>query len=268
MDDIKISLDTTGSNNDISIIRVDGVIDTMTASELERVMNSLIEQKRYRIIIDLAGVDYISSAGWGIFISNIREIKANAGDIKLARMIPSVYEIFELLEFDSILKAYDNIEKAKIEFRGAGEPTESAAEVRVHNQKEAASASVSRQVEVATAPEVAVEKPKAKSAVRSNVAQPTKATPAAAPIPAPIPEPVVAQAVEPLTDGAPKMSVEKTVLSLVKADPFYTIRELAQMVNSESNGSGHQVGWWRVWSILRRNSLLSRKKRFRYSRRA
>nr|HID60195.1 STAS domain-containing protein [Desulfobacterales bacterium] len=33
------------------------------------------------IIIDLAGVDYISSAGWGIFISSIREIRANNGDI-------------------------------------------------------------------------------------------------------------------------------------------------------------------------------------------
>ena len=239
MDDIRISLDTTGAANDISVVRVDGVVDTMTASELERVMNTLIEQKRYRIIIDLAGVDYISSAGWGIFISNIREIKANAGDIKLARMIPSVYEIFELLEFDSILKAYDNIEKAKIEFRGGADPAEPAVDARIHNQKEAASASVARQVEVATA-ELEVPQPK----------------PAPRVVEAPTPQPAM-----------PKRSIEKTVLSLVKADPFYTIREITQMVNSESNGSGELVGWWSVWGILRRNSLLTRKKRFRYSRR-
>ena len=239
MDDIRISLDTTGAANDISVVRVDGVVDTMTASELERVMNTLIEQKRYRIIIDLAGVDYISSAGWGIFISNIREIKANAGDIKLARMIPSVYEIFELLEFDSILKAYDNIEKAKIEFRGGADPAEPTVDARIHNQKEAASASVARQVEVATA-ELEVPQPK----------------PAPRVVEAPTPQP-----------AAPNRSIEKTVLSLVKADPFYTIREITQMVNSESNGSGELVGWWSVWSILRKNSLLTRKKRFRYSRR-
>ena len=41
MDDIRISLDTTGAANDISVVRVDGVVDTMTASELERVMNTL-----------------------------------------------------------------------------------------------------------------------------------------------------------------------------------------------------------------------------------
>ncbi len=69
----------------------------MTATDLEKVMNSLLERRRYNIIIDLGGVDYISSAGWGIFISNIREIRQHSGDIKLARMIPNVYEIFELL---------------------------------------------------------------------------------------------------------------------------------------------------------------------------
>lgn len=121
MDDIKISLDASGGGQLPAVVRVDGVVDTMTAGELENVMNSLIEQKRFNIIVDLGGVDYISSAGWGIFISNIREIRQNRGDIKLAQMMPSVYEIFELLEFDSILSAFDSVEKARLDFRGGQE---------------------------------------------------------------------------------------------------------------------------------------------------
>lgn len=115
MQDIKISLEAANGEG-LSILRVDGVVDTMTASELEKVMNSLLSQKRYRIVVDLAGVDYISSAGWGIFVSNIREVRANRGDIKLARMMPSVYEVFELLEFDSILRAFDSIDRAREDF--------------------------------------------------------------------------------------------------------------------------------------------------------
>lgn len=117
MDEIRISLNATEDPGSVAIVRVDGVVDTMTAGELENVMNSLIEQRRYNIIVDLGGVDYISSAGWGIFISNIREIRQNRGDIKLAQMIPSVYEIFELLEFDSILSAFESVEKARMDFR-------------------------------------------------------------------------------------------------------------------------------------------------------
>ena len=115
MPDIKISLDIANGEG-LSVVRVDGVVDTMTASELEKVMNSLLQQKRFRIVLDLGGVDYISSAGWGIFVSNIREVRANRGDIKLARMMPSVYEVFELLEFDSILRAFDSIDRAKDDF--------------------------------------------------------------------------------------------------------------------------------------------------------
>ena len=115
MPDIKISLEAANGGG-LSILRVDGVVDTMTAIELEKVMSSLLSQKRYRIVVDLAGVDYISSAGWGIFVSNIREVRANRGDIKLARMMPSVYEVFELLEFDSILRAFDSIDRAREDF--------------------------------------------------------------------------------------------------------------------------------------------------------
>ncbi|MCI0406489.1 MAG: STAS domain-containing protein [candidate division Zixibacteria bacterium] len=121
MPDIKISLEAANSGEP-SILRVDGVVDTMTASELEKVMSSLLLQKRYRIVVDLAGVDYISSAGWGIFVSNIREVRANRGDIKLARMMPSVYEVFELLEFDSILRAFDSLDRAREDF-GAESPS-------------------------------------------------------------------------------------------------------------------------------------------------
>jgi len=67
-------------------------------------------------------VDYISSAGWGIFISEIKGIRERDGDLKLANMIPDVYEVFELLEFHYILKAYDSIEAAIQDFNQEENP--------------------------------------------------------------------------------------------------------------------------------------------------
>jgi len=158
MEDIRISLNAEGPNNEISIVRVDGVIDTTTSTELEKVMNSLVEQKRHQIIVDLAGVEYISSAGWGIFISNIREIRLNKGDIKLVRMIPEVYEVFELLEFDTILKAYDSLEEAKKDF--GVEPSfkvEEAEEIKEEFEKKRAEASAKEESEVKEAKEMSDE---------------------------------------------------------------------------------------------------------------
>jgi len=121
MEGIAISL-SEGSLNVASELRVDGVIDTATATQLEEVFQSLLKRGRYRIIVDLAGVEYISSAGWGIFISNIRDVRSNDGDIKLANMIPNVYEIYDLLEFDNVLKAFGSVEAARADF---GEPVAS-----------------------------------------------------------------------------------------------------------------------------------------------
>lgn len=112
MEGIQVSVEKIGPQSDISIIRVGGYIDTTTSSELERALDSLLKAGIFRVIIDLGNVDYISSAGWGIFISEIKGMRERNGDLKLARMIPDVYEVFELLEFHYILKAFDTVEEA------------------------------------------------------------------------------------------------------------------------------------------------------------
>jgi anti-sigma B factor antagonist len=236
MSDIKISLDSAGPNGEISVVRVDGVIDTMTATDLEKVMNSLLERRRYNVIIDLGGVDYISSAGWGIFISNIREIRQHSGDIKLARMIPNVYEIFELLEFDSILKAFDSVEKAKSDFDGLKKTSAESPEVAVVTESTARIETVNS-------------KPK------------TSITPPIAPTPK-------------SSEGPPKVKVaadppailepRDIVLEMISKDPFLSISELKREISRKN--PIHKIGWWKIWGVLRREGLLSKKNRFRKAR--
>ena len=237
MSEIKISLDSSGDSGSISVVRVDGVIDTMTATELEKVMNSLLERNKYKIIVDLGGVDYISSAGWGIFISNIREIRQHDGDIKLARMIPNVYEIFELLEFDSILRAFDSLEKAKSDFEGessgtsvkAGEPVMT---LRPQNNQD--------RIEATAENPVATPSP---SAVADSVSGPEKVVP---------------------RDTKTPRNLESMVLELVSKDPFYSISEIDSEITKKHANIGS--GWLKIWGILRRNGLLTRKSRFRRAR--
>ncbi len=116
MEGIQLSVKHAGVNNNISVIKVGGYIDTTTSAELEHSLESLLKSSCHNIIIDLANVDYISSAGWGIFISEIKGIREKGGDLKLIGMIPDVYEVFELLEFHYILKAFDTIEEAITDF--------------------------------------------------------------------------------------------------------------------------------------------------------
>ena len=112
MNDISISFTKPEDNPDVSVISVKGYVDTTTSTELEESLKRLLGKGRYDIVIDLGNVNYISSAGWGIFISEIKEIRENGGDLKLAAMIGDVYEVFELLEFQTILESFDTVKEA------------------------------------------------------------------------------------------------------------------------------------------------------------
>ncbi|HEV8129200.1 MAG TPA: STAS domain-containing protein [Candidatus Eisenbacteria bacterium] len=112
MKGIDVYVEEAVQNRGVSVLRVSGYVDTTTSPELERRMQSLLREKRYHIVVDLTRVEYISSAGWGIFISEIREIREHGGDLKLAGMIPDVREVFDLLEFENILQAFPDADLA------------------------------------------------------------------------------------------------------------------------------------------------------------
>src|ERR1019366_7903412 len=104
MENLTVSLSQAPQNKDITIITVMGFLDTTTAPEFEKVFKSTLDEKKFKLVIDLTKVDYISSAGWGLFVSEIKRIRNEGGDLVLAGMNPNVMEVFELLDFNSILK--------------------------------------------------------------------------------------------------------------------------------------------------------------------
>jgi len=113
---IVVSVTSAKSPEDVSVIKVSGYLDTTTARDLESALNSLLDRGNYKLVLDLSGVTYISSAGWGIFIGEIKGIRNHGGDLKLAAMIGDVFEVFRLLEFQSILEAYPSVQEAKEAF--------------------------------------------------------------------------------------------------------------------------------------------------------
>ncbi len=112
VDGIVVSVSAGSRENGVSVLKVSGYLDTTTASELETALYGLLGKREVRVVMDLSGVNYISSAGWGIFIGEIKDIRHKGGDLKLSGMSGDVFEVFQLLEFNSILEAYDTAEEA------------------------------------------------------------------------------------------------------------------------------------------------------------
>ncbi len=94
----------------IYIIHLKDVFDASTVEEFEHVLEYLIARGQYRLIIDLTRVEFISSAGWGIFTAELKNCHDNEGDIMIVGMQPDVEDVYMLLELDTIMSAYESVE--------------------------------------------------------------------------------------------------------------------------------------------------------------
>lgn len=116
MEGIEISEGKVGARRDIALLMVKGYVDTMTCSILLNKITESLNKGALHIIVDMAQVNYVSSAGWGVFVGEIKGIREQGGDLKIVQMTPEVYDVFEMLEFNRILSYYDSIEEAINDF--------------------------------------------------------------------------------------------------------------------------------------------------------
>ncbi|NOQ97355.1 MAG: anti-sigma factor antagonist [Calditrichae bacterium] len=102
--------------SDVSILRLKGFLDAHTAPNFEQAIQELIEENRYRIIVSMSDLNYISSAGLGVFMGFIEEIREKEGDIKLTNMTDKVFKVFDLLGFPALYKIFQEEAEAEKEY--------------------------------------------------------------------------------------------------------------------------------------------------------
>lgn len=103
---------------DVNVVYLNGFLDAHTAPVLEDAFSSLVEQNKYKLVVNLKELDYISSAGLGVFMAFIEKMRENKGDIKLTSMNEKVFNIFDLLGFPLLYEIFDNEEDAVKKFSG------------------------------------------------------------------------------------------------------------------------------------------------------
>jgi len=96
--------------NDISIIYINGFLDAHSAPNLENEIQNLLNQNKFKLIIDFSNLEYISSAGLGVFMTFIELIRESNGDMKFVNMKAKVRTVFDLLGFHILFEIYDNLE--------------------------------------------------------------------------------------------------------------------------------------------------------------
>lgn len=107
---------TKRDHNDIVVLYIKGYLDAHTAPMLENELQSLTDQSKFRIVVNFKDLIYISSAGLGVFMGFIENIRNNHGDIKLTNMNPKIYRVFDLLGFPMLYDIMEDEQQAVTKF--------------------------------------------------------------------------------------------------------------------------------------------------------
>ena len=86
------------------IMHLAGFLDACTYGRLEAAFAEAFAKGHYRLVVDLASVEYITSAGAGIFIGVLYEAHEHNGSIVLVNPTPNVQAALDLLGLTQVLQ--------------------------------------------------------------------------------------------------------------------------------------------------------------------
>ena len=88
-------------NEESTVLKLEGRLDTTTAPELEQVINNEGEVLK-NLVLDFGKINYISSAGLRVILGAQKKMNAQ-GSMELINVSKDVMEIFEMTGFADIL---------------------------------------------------------------------------------------------------------------------------------------------------------------------
>lgn len=103
---------TREKNGEILIASAAGQINSANAAELETCLLEWVQEGEHKWVLDMAGVEYISSAGLRVVLLLAKRLKQNGGHLVLCSLQPHVLEVFDISGFLSILDVADSRDAA------------------------------------------------------------------------------------------------------------------------------------------------------------
>ena len=96
----------------VSLVTVSGRVDSATAPDFDKALQTLIQANRNQIVVDLKGVDYMSSAGIRALVSGLKAAKGGGGDLCIAQPSTRVRDVLDLAGLDAIFAVYEDLIEA------------------------------------------------------------------------------------------------------------------------------------------------------------
>ena len=104
---------------DICVLDLTGELDAHTAAEFEAALQKCVTEGDSRLVVQGKNLQYISSAGLGVFMAFVEPVREQGGDIKITGLQQRVYTVFDLLGFPLLFDITDSEDEAISRFDSA-----------------------------------------------------------------------------------------------------------------------------------------------------
>ena len=102
--------------NGVTVFELDGRVDTQGAVDMDLALEAAVSGGKHNMVLDMAQVAYISSAGLRTLADVVTQNREAGGDLKLVAVNPKVLRILRIIGFDRFFSLYDTVEEAVADF--------------------------------------------------------------------------------------------------------------------------------------------------------
>ncbi len=84
--------------------------NALITEEVKQELLVLFENPNTKLILDLSGINYVDSSGFGVFLSLMKKANNNYGGFKICNANQDVKELFQLLQLHNVFEIFENQE--------------------------------------------------------------------------------------------------------------------------------------------------------------
>jgi anti-anti-sigma factor len=102
--------------NGVTVFTLDGRVDTQGAVDMDLALEAAVSEGTNKMVLDMAQVNYISSAGLRTLADVVTRNREAGGDLKLVAVDRKVLRVLRIIGFDRFFNLYDSVDEAIADF--------------------------------------------------------------------------------------------------------------------------------------------------------
>ena len=102
----------TETINGVIVVRFDNVnrFNALIADPVKEQLKGYFNKSNTRLILNLEGIDFVDSTGFGVFLSIMKTANNNYGFFKICNISTEVMELFKLLQLHNVFEIYNTLD--------------------------------------------------------------------------------------------------------------------------------------------------------------